>query len=92
MDASPLALAPVESNEQHYEVRPDFFEYALGPHRKYSSGYWEGGATCLEEAELHALEQSCQHADLADGQEILELGCGWGSLTLFMAERFPVPG
>ncbi len=89
MDASPLALAPVVSNEQHYEVPPEFFAEVLGPHRKYSSAYWGDGVTNLEEAEEDALRQTCERAELQDGQRILELGCGWGSLTLFMAARFP---
>ena len=89
MDQSPIALAPVESNAQHYEVPSAFFAEVLGPHRKYSSAYWRTDTTTLEEAEADALAQSCQHAELADGQRILELGCGWGSLTLFMAARYP---
>ena len=89
MDASPVAMAPVESNEQHYEVPSAFFEQVLGPHRKYSSAYWQQDTISLEQAEENALEQSCVHAELADGQRILELGCGWGSFTLFMAARYP---
>ena len=89
MDASPLALAPVESNEQHYEVPAAFFAEVLGPHRKYSSAYWPEGVQTLEQAEEAALVQTCERAELEDGQRILELGCGWGSLTLFMAERYP---
>lgn len=89
MDASPVALAPVESNEQHYEVPSAFFEQVLGPRRKYSSAYWTNDTTTLEQAEDNALRQSCVHAELADGQKILELGCGWGSLTLFMAALYP---
>ena len=89
MDASPIAIAPVESNEQHYEVASAFFEQVLGPHRKYSSAYWTQDTTSLERAEENALEQSCTHAELADGQKILELGCGWGSLTLYIAAKYP---
>ena len=89
MAASPIAIAPVESNEQHYEVPAAFFAQVLGPHRKHSSAYWSEDTTSLERAEENALEQTCEHAELADGQKVLELGCGWGSLTLFMAARYP---
>lgn len=77
------------ANRQHYELPPAFFELALGARRKYSCCLYEGDATSLDRAETRALEETAKHADLADGQRILELGCGWGSLTLFMAERYP---
>ncbi|CAM5471895.1 SAM-dependent methyltransferase [Mesorhizobium sp. UC22_110] len=77
------------ANRQHYELPPEFFALTLGPHRKYSCCLYPTGVETLAEAELLALEETVAHADLADGQSILELGCGWGSLTLFMAERFP---
>ncbi len=89
MDASPVAMAPKESNEQHYEVPSAFFAEVLGPHRKYSCSYWGEGVTSLADAEQAALEISCERAELRDGQRILELGCGWGSLTLFMASQYP---
>jgi cyclopropane-fatty-acyl-phospholipid synthase len=76
------------ANRQHYELPPAFFGLALGPRRKYSCCLYDD-ATTLAQAETRALEETIAHADLADGQTILELGCGWGSLTLFMAERFP---
>ena len=86
---APLALVPEKANEQHYEVPAAFFGAALGPNRKYSGCWWPEGVSSLEQAEVAALTATCDRADLAHGQEILELGCGWGSLTLFMAERFP---
>jgi len=86
---SPLALAPDKANEQHYEVPSEFFELALGPRLKYSGAYWPPGVSTLEEAETAMLERTCDRAQLYDGQDILELGCGWGSLTLYMAEAFP---
>ena len=86
---SPLALAPDKANEQHYEVPSKFFELALGPRLKYSGAYWPPGVSTLEEAETAMLERTCDRAQLDDGQDILELGCGWGSLTLYMAEAFP---
>ena len=89
MDASPIALAPAESNEQHYEVPSAFFAEVLGPHRKYSCAYWGEDTATLADAESEGLEQTCLHADLHDGHKILELGCGWGSLSLFMAARYP---
>ena len=89
MNDSPIAPLAHKANEQHYELPPDFFALALGPHRKYSSCYWGEGVDTLEQAEQQALSATCERAGLADGQRILELGCGWGSLTLFMAARFP---
>ena len=77
------------ANDQHYELPPAFFGLVLGPRRKYSSCLYTGGAQTLAEAEDRALEETIAHAALEDGARILELGCGWGSLTLAMAERFP---
>jgi cyclopropane-fatty-acyl-phospholipid synthase len=85
----PVAEYTDLANEQHYELPPAFFGLTLGPRRKYSCCLYPTGTETLAQAELLALEETIAHADLADGQEILELGCGWGSLTLFMAERFP---
>lgn len=87
--ASPLAVATEKANLQHYEVPAQFFTRVLGPHLKYSSCFYETGNETLEDAERKALELTCQHAELEDGQAILELGCGWGSLSLWMAARFP---
>jgi cyclopropane-fatty-acyl-phospholipid synthase len=77
------------ANAQHYEVPAAFFAKVLGPHRKYSCGFYGTPETTLQEAEEEALRRTVAHADLADGQSILELGCGWGSLALWMARRFP---
>lgn len=77
------------ANEQHYELPEAFFGLVLGPRRKYSSCLYGEGAQTLEEAEIAALDETMAHAQLADGQRILELGCGWGSLSLSMAARFP---
>lgn len=85
----PIAEHTDTANEQHYELPPRFFELTLGPRRKYSCCLYPTGHETLAEAEILALEETIAHAGLADGQTILELGCGWGSLTLFMAERFP---
>jgi len=87
--AAPLALQPDKANEQHYELPAALFEAMLGPRRKYSCCWWPEGVTTLEAAEEAALAETAARAGLADGQTILELGCGWGSLSLWMAERFP---
>jgi cyclopropane-fatty-acyl-phospholipid synthase len=89
MDASETALLPHLANAQHYEVPAEFFGLALGPHRKYSSAWWPEGVTDLPQAEAAALAATCERAGLVDGQTILELGCGWGSLTLWMAAHYP---
>lgn len=89
MNDSPIALVPHLANEQHYEVPSEFFGLVLGPYRKYSCCYWPEGVSTLEQAERASLIQTCHRAQLADGQKILELGCGWGSLTLWMAQQYP---
>ncbi|MHB1047439.1 MAG: SAM-dependent methyltransferase [Thermoanaerobaculia bacterium] len=89
MRESPIALATIEANEQHYEFPPAFFDLVLGAHRKYSSGLWSEGVTTLDAAEAAMLALTCARARLENGQNVLELGCGWGSLTLWMAERYP---
>lgn len=86
---SPVAVHTDEANEQHYEVPTRFFELMLGPNLKYSSAVWPRGVQTLAEAEVAMLRLSCERAELVDGQDILELGCGWGSLTLWMAEQYP---
>lgn len=88
LKSSPIALVPELANEQHYEVPPRFFELVLGNRLKYSCGHWDKSGN-LDESEIEMLELSIQRAELEDGMDILELGCGWGSLTLFMAEKFP---
>ena len=90
MNRSPVALVPELANEQHYEVPAEFFEKVLGAHRKYSCCYWNGGAIAsLDEAEKRSLEMTCQRAKLSDGMDILDLGCGWGSLSLWIASNYP---
>jgi len=89
LKASPIAIKTREANEQHYEVPTEFFRLVLGPRMKYSGGYWPLASTTLAESEDAMLALSCARAELADGQRILELGCGWGSLTLWMAEHYP---
>jgi cyclopropane-fatty-acyl-phospholipid synthase len=89
MKLAEIAPLPEMANAQHYEVPADFFNLALGKHRKYSSCYWSGDVKNLDESEEAALKETCHHADLKNGQAILELGCGWGSLSLWMAEHYP---
>jgi len=88
MSRRPIAENAAEANAQHYELPPEFFALALGPRRKYSCCLYRLGDD-LATAEAAALAATCRHADLQDGQSILELGCGWGSLSLWMAERYP---
>ncbi|REK05530.1 MAG: class I SAM-dependent methyltransferase [Planctomycetota bacterium] len=87
--SGPIAPVPEKANEQHYELPVEFFAAVLGPRRKYSCCYWEDGCESLAAAEAAALERTCRHAALVDGQQVLELGCGWGSLSLWMAEHYP---
>ena len=89
MRQGPVAPVPEKANEQHYEAPAELFRLALGPRLKYSCCLWGDDTRALTEAEDAALEQTCRRAELADGQRILELGCGWGSLSLWMAERYP---
>jgi cyclopropane-fatty-acyl-phospholipid synthase len=89
MARAPVAVETEAANEQHYEVPAEFYEVVLGRHLKYSSCYYAKGDETLDEAEADMLQRTCERAGLKDGQDILELGCGWGSLTLWMAERYP---
>ncbi len=86
---SPIAPVPEAANRQHYEQPVEFFRTLLGPHLKYSAGYWPPGVTHLAQAEEAALDLVCQRAQIADGQTILDLGCGWGSFSLYAASRYP---
>ncbi|MCG6921320.1 MAG: cyclopropane-fatty-acyl-phospholipid synthase family protein [Acidobacteriota bacterium] len=86
---SPIAIETMAANEQHYEVPAAFFERVLGRHLKYSCGYWPEGVEDLDTSEEAMLQLTCERAGLVDGQRVLELGCGWGSLTLWMAEHYP---
>jgi len=88
LKASPVAIATDAANQQHYEVPSRFYELALGKHLKYSSALWERGTATLDEAEAAMLALTCKRAQLDNGQQILELGCGWGSLSLYMAEKY----
>lgn len=89
LSRSKIAIETDAANEQHYEVPAAFYQRVLGRHLKYSSGMWDAGTGDLDGAEARMLQVSCERARLADGQRILELGCGWGSLTLWMGANFP---
>jgi cyclopropane-fatty-acyl-phospholipid synthase len=89
MDAAEVAPEARKANVQHYEVPAPFFEHILGPRRKYSCCYFGAETDTLAEAEAAALSLTCQRAELYDGARILELGCGWGALSLWMAEHYP---
>jgi|SRR5450755_308348 len=86
---SPVAINTADANAQHYELPPEFFELVLGKHLKYSSCYYRNATDTLDQAEAHMLALTAERARLRDGERILELGCGWGSLSLWMAEHFP---
>jgi cyclopropane-fatty-acyl-phospholipid synthase len=86
---SPIALHTATVNEQHYEVPTEFYLHVLGKRLKYSSGYWREGVSSLDQSEVDMLQLTCERARLQDGMDILELGCGWGSLSMYMAEHYP---
>lgn len=89
MAERPIAEHADAANDQHYELPPEFFQICLGARLKYSCCLYGDGAETLDQAEEKALAESCAHAELVDGQAVLELGCGWGSLSLWMAEHYP---
>ena len=87
--SSPIAIQTGAANDQHYEVPAALYQNVLGPRLKYSSGLWEDGVRDLGQAEVAMLDLTTTRGQLEDGMEVLDLGCGWGSLTLWIAERFP---
>jgi len=86
---SPIAIRTDDANRQHYEVPPSFFELVLGPWLKYSCCYWPEGVETLEQAEEAMLQLTCERARLEDGMRVLDLGCGWGSLSFWIAKHYP---
>ena len=89
MTTGPIAEVPAAANEQHYELPAEFFGVVLGPHRKYSACLWEQDTRTLAEAEDAMLGLTCERAEISDGARVLDLGCGWGSLSLWLAQRYP---
>ena len=89
MRSGPIAESPASANAQHYELPAEFFELFLGPRLKYSCGLWEEGAGDLAASEDAMLALCCERAQLVDGMSVLDLGCGWGSLSLWICERYP---
>jgi cyclopropane-fatty-acyl-phospholipid synthase len=86
---SPIAIHTDDANNQHYQVPTPFFRHVLGKWMKYSSGYWPDNTQDLGDAEEAMLRLTCSRAEIADGQRVLDLGCGWGSMTLYLAEHYP---
>tara|TARA_B100001057_G_scaffold72438_2_gene66689 strand:+ start:354 stop:1403 length:1050 start_codon:yes stop_codon:yes gene_type:complete len=89
MNSSPIALLTDTANEQHYEVPADFYPFVMGDHLKYSCCEYSNGVSSLSEAESQALKTTTERAGIEDGMKVLDLGCGWGSLSLWIAEKFP---
>jgi cyclopropane-fatty-acyl-phospholipid synthase len=89
LKSSPIAVNTIDANEQHYEVPTAFYQLVMGDHLKYSCGYWKDNQSDQNTSEKDMLEITAKRAELSNDQNILELGCGWGSLTLFMAAKFP---
>lgn len=85
----PIAIATKKANEQHYEIPDEFYQLVLGPCLKYSAGYWPTPKTTLAESEIHMLEMYCTRAGIVDGMTIIDLGCGWGSVSLYLASKYP---
>lgn len=89
LKSSPIAVNTYDANEQHYEVPTEFFKFVMGKNMKYSCGYWKNDSISFDQSEEDMLELTTERAELKDGMNILELGCGWGSLSLFMAKKYP---
>ncbi len=89
ISSEPVAIETGTANQQHYEVPAELFQTFMGAHLKYSCGYWPEPETTLTESEEAMLEMTCRRAGIEDGMDILELGCGWGSLSLWMASHYP---
>ena len=84
-----IAIHTDDANNQHYEVDSEFFQYCLGKNLKYSSCYWNDDTSSLDEAEEIMLDLYCKRAKIKDGMTVLDVGCGWGSLSLYLAQKYP---
>src|SRR6266699_991498 len=89
MSSGPIAELPAKANEQHYELPAEFLGLFLGPRRKYSGCLWPDGVESLAAAEEAMLALTCERAGLEDGMTVLDLGCGWGAMSLWLAEQYP---
>ena len=89
LQSSPIALSTKIANEQHYEVPPAFFQEIMGAHLKYSCGLFDKNTISLDEAEENMLQLYIERLDIKNNQKILDLGCGWGSFSLYAAAKFP---
>jgi len=89
LQSSPIALSTKLANEQHYEVPPAFFQEIMGAHLKYSCGWFDKNTISLDEAEENMLQLYIERLDIKNNQKILDLGCGWGSFSLYAAAKFP---
>jgi cyclopropane-fatty-acyl-phospholipid synthase len=89
LQSSPIALSTKLANEQHYEVPPAFFQEIMGAHLKYSCGWFDKNTISLDEAEENMLQLYLERLDIKNNQKILDLGCGWGSFSLYAASKFP---
>ena len=85
----PVAVNTQEANDQHYEVPAKFYDLCLGPCKKYSSGLWPSPETTFAQSEIYMLDLYCERAQIEDGMKIVDLGCGWGSMTLHLASKYP---
>ena len=84
-----IAVHTDDANNQHYEVNSDFFQYCLGENLKYSCCYWNDDTFSLDDAEDIMLDMYCKRSKIEDGMNILDIGCGWGSLSLYLAKKYP---
>jgi len=89
MSHGPILEVPERTNQQHAELPAEFFTLFLGPRHKYSCAFWPAGVEDLADAEEAMLRLTCERAQVADGMDILDLGCGWGSLSLWLGEQYP---
>ena len=89
MRRGPIAMEPAAANDQHYETPAEFFRLVLGPRLKYSAGLWPDGVTTLAGAEDAMLQATATRAEIEDGMRVLDLGCGWGAFSLWLAQRHP---
>ena len=85
----PIAVQTKEANEQHYEVPTEYYDLVLGKRKKYSACIYDREDTTLDESEQLAFEMVCKRAEIKDGMKVGDLGCGWGSLTLYLLETYP---